>query len=440
MIHSIRTYIKSNSLPQAPARLLVAVSGGADSVALLHILVELGYACIVAHCNFKLRGKESESDITFVDELAKKLKLPFISANFDTTSYAKANKLSIEMAARELRYNWFEEMRKKYQAKAIAVAHHADDKVETFLMNISRGTGIHGLTGIKARNGFIIRPLLGVSRMQIEAYLSTNKINFVVDSTNLEQEYTRNKFRHTVIPQLEEINPSFKNTINETINRLAEVEIIYNQHIEKIKASLIKETNDGFSIDINLLKKQSTVSSILHEILSPVGFSSSNIQSLIINLDGISGKQFFSTTHRIIKDRKHIFVSPIAEKEEGVYYIEKNQDKVISPIQMELEYLNINNTSIKKDKSYAFLDLNSLKFPLILRKWQDGDYFIPFGMKGKKKLSDYFIDKKFTITQKENMWVLISGKDLVWLVGERIDQRFGIGTISTKILKIRLLN
>ena len=440
MINSIREYIKSNALPQAPTRLLVAVSGGADSVALLHILVDMGYDCIVAHCNFHLREIESDRDAKFVHKLASKLNIPFVSTDFDTTAYAQTNKLSIEMAARDLRYNWFEQMRIKYQAEAIAVAHHADDVVETFLMNITRGTGIHGLTGIKARNGFIIRPLLTVSRLEIEEYLAAKEVEFVVDSTNLEQIYTRNKFRHSVIPLLEEFNPSFRETIKETVERLSEVETLYNEQISQIKSSLITESEEGFSIDIDLLLKQNCISTILYEILSPIGFSTSTIQSLIKSLDGESGKQFFSSSHRTIKDRKSIIISPIRENQDEIFLIEKDISKINFPIKLEIEYLKNENISIKKEKQYAYVDAKLLIFPLILRRWHEGDYFIPFGMKGKKKLSDFFIDNKFTLDQKEQIWVLVSGKEIVWLVGERLDNRFCINFNSKDILKFELIN
>lgn len=439
MINTIRDYIKSNALPSPPCKLIVTVSGGADSVALLHILIELGYECIVAHCNFHLRGEESDRDAQFVSALAEKLHIEYLSKDFDTREYAQTNKLSIEMAARELRYAWFEELRKEHQAEAIAVAHHANDVMETFLMNITRGTGIHGLTGIKPRNGYVIRPLLAISRLDIETYLSEKSISFVVDSTNLEQYYTRNKFRHSILPLLEEVNPSVKDTIIDTIKRLEEVETLYNQQVEQIKSTIITASDDGFLIDINLLQKQAGISSILYEILSPLGFSASTIQSVITSLTSESGKQFFSTNYRVIKDRNHLIVSPISEKEDKEYSIERNQDEIRVPIHLKFEYLKKDKITIEKDRNYAFLDVNKLKFPLILRKWQKGDYFFPFGMKGKKKLSDYFIDNKFSLNQKEKTWVLISGNDLVWVVGERIDQRFSVSSISKEILKIKLI-
>lgn len=438
MTHSVQQFIKTNNLPQTPSKLIVAVSGGADSVALLHLLINLGYECVVAHCNFHLRGKESDNDAKFVFELASKLQLPFFIKDFDTKAYAQTHKLSIEMSARELRYNWFEQLRIEQKAAAIAVAHHADDVVETFLMNITRGTGIHGLTGIKPRNGNIIRPLLHITRSEIEDYLKTLQQAFVNDYTNEEQIFTRNKIRHSLIPLFEAINPSFKNTIQATIKRLSEVETLYNKQIENLLPTLIQPYNEGFSIDSELLQKQPAINSFLHEILSPLGFSQANVQSLIKSLNGKSGKQFYSSTHRIIKDRQLIIVEPIQEKEDTIYYIEKNQRELTTPIHLSFNYSTTNKLVINKEKCVAYIDANKLEFPLLLRKWQKGDFFIPFGMKGKKKLSDFFIDKKYNLTKKENTWLLFSEKNLVWIVGEEIDNRYRITAISREILKIEL--
>ncbi len=440
MLQAINKYIQTNNLPNAPARLIIAVSGGADSVALLHLLIELGYECIVAHCNFNLRDKESDRDKKFVTELAKELSIPVFTKDFETKSYAIKNKVSIEMAARELRYAWFEEIRTKHNAVAIAVAHHSDDMVETFLMNITRGTGIHGLSGIKAKNGNIIRPLLAQSRSEIESYLADNNIKYVTDSSNKEEVYLRNKFRNSIIPSLEEINPSLKETIIETIQRLKDVEEIYNNKTKEIIQSILTKNTDGFSIEISKLKQHTSISSILFETLAPLGFSSSTIQSLIKSLDGQPGKQFFSHSHRIIKDRKHLFVSSIKDDNNVEYSIEENQTTIESPIKLEIKKLKDSVFSINKDLNYAYLDTQLIKFPLTLRKWKNGDSFSPLGMKGKKKLSDYFIDQKFSLKQKEETWVLLSGNKIIWIIGERIDNQYRIQANSREILRIKLLS
>ncbi len=434
MQNAVFGYIKQNSLPLPPARLVVGVSGGADSVALLHLLVALGYDCAVAHCNFHLRGAESDRDEAFTAQLAESLQLPFHKTDFDTKTIAAERGISIEMAARDLRYEWFEQLRGKLSAQAIAVAHHTDDMIETLLMNLTRGTGLHGLTGIKPRNGNVIRPLLCVSRQEIEDYLKGKNIAFVTDSSNLEQSCTRNKFRHAVVPLLETINPAAKTAILNCINHLQETETLFNTQIEELKNRLLCDN----AIDIPLLLKEKARNTVLYEILKPYHFNHQTVDDIIQSLTGESGRQFFSPTHRLLKDRDKLIIEKITEKKDVSIEINQQTASIETPLKMTFRTLPAREMQIEKDKKKAYFDADRLQFPLTLRHPQAGDSFVPFGMKGRKKLSDYFIDLKYSIIEKENALVLLSGKDIIWLVGERTDERFRITDATRQVLCVEI--
>ncbi len=434
----ILKYIIENELPLPPNKLVVGVSGGADSVALLHILNELGYDCIAAHCNFHLREKESDRDSLFVKNLCLRLKIPFYQVDFDTKKYALHHKISIEMAARELRYDWFEKIRKQTNATAIAVAHHADDMIETLLMNLVRGTGIKGLSGIKAKQGSIIRPLLRVWRNEIEQYIKQNNLNFVTDSTNTDQTYIRNKFRHTVIPLLEKINPAVKKTLLKEIDLLHETELLYKERITEIEQKLTKQIGEEIYLDIDLLTQEKAPKSILFEILSKYNFSVDCIFIIYDCLKSDSGKQFFSSTHRIIKDRNFLLIVPIRQENMEEILIDKEEIKIKYPINMTLKIISRAELNLDKNNKKAYFDADLIRFPLKIRKWKTGDVFVPFGMNGLKKLSDYFIDKKFSLYQKEKAFLLVSGNDIIWIIGERTDDRYKITDNTKKILEVIL--
>ncbi|MDR3706563.1 MAG: tRNA lysidine(34) synthetase TilS [Paludibacteraceae bacterium] len=436
---TISDFIKQQHLFPSSARVLVAVSGGADSVALLYVLVALGYDCVVAHCNFHLRGEESERDELFVTELTKKLSLPYYKTDFDTTQYASTKGISIEMAARELRYEWFESLRRELLLDVVAVAHHADDVVETFFMNIVRGTGIHGLTGIKPTQGTVVRPMLGVCRDDVLTYLTENNLTHITDSSNMDEVYARNKFRHTLIPLMQELNPSLRQTIQHEIERFNEVEILYQERLEELNLLLVEKSADGFSININLLQQQKAITSILYQLLSPVGFSSQQIPIVIDLLSESSGKQIFSATHRILKNRDKLIVSPNVEREQSEFKIDLNQSFIEEPIGMIFQVLPKEDLTINKDKNHAYFDADLLQFPLTLRHWRDGDSFFPFGMNGNKKISDYFIDHKYSLLQKEQAYLLLSGDKISWIVGERTDNRFRVNTHTKRVFCVEII-
>jgi len=416
----VAQFIKTEQLFQKDDKLLVALSGGADSVALLRVLLQLGYEVEAAHCNFHLRGEESDRDELFVTKLCKQLDTPLHIVHFDTHAEAERLRISIEMAARQLRYLWFEQLREQCHAKCICVAHHQDDSVETVLLNLIRGTGIYGLCGIKVVNDTIVRPLLCVNREEIADYLKHLGQDYVIDSTNLEDEYTRNKIRLDLLPLMRQINPSVDESIISTAAHLKDAAQIYHEAMENGKLRVMKDQG----IDIEALKRETAPGSLLYEILSPLGFNSHQVSDIMQSLDAQSGKIFISGTHQVIKDRALLIISA------------KVQDK-----EPNLAYETFERTTdfkINKDKSIACLDAEKIKEPLSLRKYQAGDWFIPYGMKGKKNISDYLTDKKFSLLQKQEQWVLCSGKDIVWLVGERIDNRYCIVEKTKRIMRITM--
>lgn len=436
MKNIIHTYIEKHQLLDDNRPVLVGFSGGADSVALLSLLVQLDYPCIALHCNFHLRGDESLRDERFAEQTAHKLDVPFYKTDFDTTAYAAIHHFSIEMAARELRYNWFEEMRSRLGAQAIAVAHHRDDSVETVLMNLIRGTGVRGLGGIRPKNGYVVRPLLAVSRSEILAWLEKQQLPYVTDSTNLSDVYTRNFIRLRVLPLLEELNPSVKTAISRTADHLAETEAIYLYMVEKARRELM--AGDDLRIPIDCLMEYPSPATILYELLKPYGFSRQVADDAFRSLTGESGKQFYSTDYRLLKDRTYLQLLPILREEIQEYIITDNfisDNNWQGPIELSFRKTVITiDFNIRKDKHIAYFDYDKLSFPLTLRRWKEGDWFVPFGMKGRKKLSDYFSDHKLSRIDKEQVWILCSGKNVLWIVGERSDNRFCIDKTTKSVL------
>ena len=402
-------------------KVIIALSGGADSVALLCLLQTLGYNCEAAHCNFHLRGKESDRDEAFVCQLCAKRQVPLHIVHFNTVRTAEERHISIEMAARELRYEWFEEIRRKSGANVIAVAHHRDDSVETLLLNLIRGTGINGLRGIRPKNEHIVRPLLCLDRKEIINYLNRTGQDYVTDSTNLQDEYTRNKIRLNLLPMMQEINPSVKESIFNTAEHLSEVSIIYKKSIEE--ATKRVQTAEGICIDA--LMQETAPETLLFEILYPLGFNAAQIRDIYRALEGQPGKTFSSEHWRVVKDRKYLLIEAYQQVEQPLLAMDINS---LTP-----------DFIIPRDKEVACVDADKLLHPLSLRLWQQGDVFTPFGMKGRKKVSDYMTDRKFSLLRKEQQWVLCCGKDIIWLVGERTDNRFRIDSSTQRVLIIHII-
>lgn len=420
----VEKFIDQKSLFERRDKVLVALSGGADSVALLRVLHALGYQCECAHCNFHLRGEESNRDEAFVQQLCQKFDIPLHVTHSDTTDYAHTKRISIEMAARELRYQWFETLRQSIGASVIAVAHHRDDSVETFLLNLIRGTGINGLKGIAPKNGNVVRPLLQESRENILDYLQHLNQDYVTDSTNLQDEYMRNKIRLNLLPLMKELNPSVSESIAATTERLADAALIYNKEREMAIQRVMKGEK---VISISALLDETAPSSLLFELLHPYGFNSSQIKDIYQSLFGQSGRRFHSSQWEVLRDRDSLILHSFSGEE---------TDHV--PPTLTYETIDITpEFIILRDKHIACLDADKVTLPLTVRKWQVGDKFTPLGMKGKKNVSDYLTDRKFTLFQKEHQYVACQGDKIVWLIGERIDNAYRIDTDSKRAVIVR---
>ena len=438
-LKKVRQFIDSNQLLINNDRILVGVSGGADSVVLLHILLKLGFECVVAHCNFHLRGEESMRDELFVEKLAEKYKLIYKKTDFDTVRFAKSNKISIEMAAREMRYAWFKKLAPENKCQAIATAHHTDDSIETLLLNMIRGTGLKGLTGIEPRNGDIVRPVLCCTRSEIEQYAQKNKLEYITDSTNLANEYSRNKIRNLILPMMADINPSVKQSLAENISRFRGSWKIYSEKIAEIEAHITFNKENQTFVDIDKLKSQSDPKTVLFEILQKYQFNSDVISNIFEGLDKSSGKRYYSDTHRLLKDREHLIVDEIEPNNTLEFSIDESTKLISIPINLSLNKKAKNEDFIFSKKSDKIhIDADKIKFPLTLRKWKKGDSFHPFGMKESKKLSDFFINEKINRNQKENIWLLVSDNKIVWIIGLRMDERFRITEKTKNILEISL--
>jgi len=440
----VKKYIESLKLLPEGARVVVALSGGADSVALMDILHRLDYYCIGAHVNFHLRGEESDRDAAFSHQLCRDLGVPFYKTDLYAAEYAEQEGLSIEMAARDMRYKWFEQLRKDQGAAAVAVAHHRDDSVETVLLNLIRGTGIRGLTGIKPRNGYVVRPLLCCDREAVLEYIEQRGLSFVTDRSNLLNEYRRNKIRLDVLPLLESIQPSVRESIARTMDHLGETEILYEQAIDEAKARLCPGLKGGslelpLRISLSALDREKAPQSVLYELLSEYGFGRVDVQSIWKNRWGTSGRVYFSHTHRLVFDRDCILVTEIPDQEVTEYTLNETQTSISEPFNLKCGFVNPGkDCKISTSKSKAFLDADKLLFPLTIRHPKKGDNFIPFGMHGRKLISDYCIDRKFNAIEKEELWLLCSGKDVVWVVGERIDNRFRVDDMTKKVYQLSI--
>lgn len=430
----IQDYINRHQLLPCDAPVIVGLSGGADSVALLDILSTLGYSCIAAHCNFHLRGNESLRDETFAAKYASEKNIPYVKTDFETRKYAAEKHISVEMAAREQRYSWFEKIRTRYNARAIAVAHHQDDSVETVLLNLIRGTGIRGLTGIDPKNGYIVRPLLAVSREEILAYAEERQLGYVTDSTNLSDIYMRNFIRLKLLPLMEKINPSVKASISRSAEHLKDAEDIFLYTINNARNQILKQDK----ISIPLLKSFPAPKTVLYEILKPYGFTARMTENIYLATEKTSGKTFYSSTHTLIKDREFLLLYPNKTEDNLVYSIDSESRDMEYPVRLTFRVEEITTGfRINKNRNTAYFDLEKLTFPLTLRRWNEGDWFIPFGMEGRKKLSDYFSDRKFSIADKKNCWLLCSDKEIIWIVGERTDNRFRIDNSTRKAYVIK---
>ncbi|MCD6333031.1 MAG: tRNA lysidine(34) synthetase TilS [Bacteroidales bacterium] len=436
----IRIFFQDHQISNKHTSLLVTVSGGIDSVVLLDLLVTEGFDLRVAHCNFSLRGSESDQDELFVKNLAFQYQVPFHSKRFNTSRYAKERGISIEMAARDLRYQWFEELRNEQNCDWTAVAHQAEDQVETLFINLTRGTGLKGLSGISEVSGHIIRPLIKTYRLEIEQYAAERNLSWREDRSNSEVRFHRNRIRNEILPLFEKINPSVKKTLLDNISHLEQARQFVETVICKIRNEITFESESTVSISIEAIKEYPPEAFILFELLQPYGFKSDQIEAIAHALNGISGKQFFSSTHRLVKDRDFLIVSPLQKELFQSFYLDKEEGAIHNPIDLQWHVITSDQAIISSDSNQAFLDAEKIRWPLCLRKWKPGDRFYPLGMKHKKKLSDFLIDEKIGITQKETVWILESNGEIIWVIGHRIDHRYRVTSQTQKVLVLIFVN
>lgn len=436
MLQKLENHIQQNLSFLKDKKLLLAVSGGIDSMVLVDLFHKLKYDVAVAHCNFQLREQESDDDEEFVKSQVEKLNIPLFIQKFDTKKFAEQKKLSIQVVARNLRYDWFYTLLVNQNFDFIITAHHLDDSIETFLINFTRGTGLEGLTGIPIQNDKVIRPLLAFSRDEIVAYAKQNDINWREDSSNSTDKYWRNKLRHDVIPVLKELNPSLLPSFQNTIDSLQQSHSLVKDASKNMYQKVVTEEEHHTEIDLTKLLKLPNYKAYLFQWLQAFGFT--DWKAVYDLIEANSGKQVFSETHILLKNRNTLLLSPKQTRENNeVFWVEKNQNEVKVPLK--LRFCNVSDISTQGTNT-IFVDEDKLSFPLTIRRWEEGDVFYPFGMKGKKKLSKYFKDEKLSLIEKSKVWLLCSDNQIIWVIGKRQDERFKITKQTTKILQINFTN
>ena len=412
-------FIEKNGLCTRSQRVFVAVSGGIDSMVLLHLFKTSGYNIIAAHVNFGLRGDESDKDETFVRDRCAGLGITCLTKAVQTKNYATGKGISVQMAARDLRYEWFHELMSTNTGSVVATAHHVNDSGETMLLNLVRGTGIDGLTGIPLNNNGIIRPLAFASRKEIDDFAAEHSITWREDESNLDDHYQRNFLRHRVMALLKQLNPSLDETLSKNFSRLGAEKELMERSIAALKENFLLDEDSNLHIPKKALEGFIHKSGVLLRMIEPFGFNFSTAESIVRAIDGQSGKMFFSRTHQLVVDREELIISDLVDEEVGI------------------EFSETSDTSFTIDPDKAYVDADKIVFPLKLRKWQDGDSFQPLGMVGKKKVSDFLIDEKISMIEKQSVLVVTSNDDIVWVVGKRIDDRFKITQQTTRVLIIK---
>lgn len=439
LLQSVRILAADHQIDLRRRRVLLALSGGVDSVVLAEVLHQLGVRFGIAHCNFQLRGAESDGDEALAQQIAAKYDVPYYSTRFDTIEYMAERKVSVQVAARELRYRWLHETREVHGFHYLATAHHLNDNIETVLYNFIKGTGIKGLRGMLPKNGRLIRPLLEVSRAEILAFQKEHGLVYREDASNASTKYTRNKIRHSLVPLIEEINPGLEQGFADRLRIFSDLEDLYEARFRKVARQFFLQRGSDIYIPILKLRQLKDRRSILFDYLKSFGFNAAQVDDMLGALDSDSGKQFLSEQARVVKDRRFLIVTELAKGNRGAIYIEHANDLVkLDGFSLQCAAVEAATAVIGKEKTHAFLDLDKVKFPLLLRPWRQGDYFYPFGMKlKKKKVSKYFKDQKLAIHQKESVWILESDQRIVWIVGERIDERFKVSDKTQNVLVIR---
>jgi tRNA(Ile)-lysidine synthase len=440
MQHEFEKYLTGTCHGTVNDKYLLAVSGGIDSVVMVHLFHLSGINFAFAHCNFHLRGEESDGDQQFVEDLAKRLNRPCYVRDFETKSFAVQQGVSIQMAARNLRYTWFGNLAEEHGYKYVAIAHNQNDIIETVLLNFARGTGIRGLTGIKPRLGKVIRPLLFASRHEIQQFAELNSLSWREDSSNAQIKYIRNRIRHEIIPEFEIINPSFVQNAVNTIGRLEQSEQLLDHLLAIIRKSVCTELPDRTLIHIDELQKFPAVESLLFELLRPFGCSQPNVKSLMESFNAISGKRFITHTHSITRDRSQLIITKNILPDNSEILIDSDITFISRPVRLTFTLLINNDFLIPAERRYAALDGDKISYPVTLRRWKPGDSFHPLGLKGSKKISDYLINNKIPLPDKQHIWILETGGKIAWVVNHRIDDRFKITPNTHNILLIEYNN
>ena len=448
LLDDFKAYVEKEKLFQPEDVLLLAVSGGIDSVVLCELCGLSGYSFVIAHCNFNLRGKESEEDEIFVRQLAVRYHAGILVKHFNTTEFAAQHKISIQVAARELRYAWFYDIVTGNDPSGstgtipryIVTAHHADDNIETVLMNFFKGTGITGMRGMLPKTGKLVRPLLFASKARLHSFAASRQLSYREDSSNLSDKYSRNYIRHQVLPLIEKIYSGAAENITANIERFRETAYLYHEAIDQYRKKLLEYKNNDVYIPALKLLKIVPLQSVLYEITKTYGFTPGQTNEIIKLLHSDSGKFVLSASHRILKNRNWLIISPITEDTQQIRVIEPGTDIICFEngcLSMRKKKLSPDFTKTSADAFVAMLDIKHIKFPLLLRKWQPGDYFYPLGMPKKKKLSRFFIDQKLSLADKERVWVLEMDKKIIWVISQRIDDRFKITDNTREMLEIR---
>lgn len=431
-------YSKKNMLFNHDSNILLAVSGGIDSMVMAFLFRKAGIKHSIAHCNFSLRGKESDDDEEFVKSYAGRYHLPFFAKRFETLGYAASKRISIQMAARELRYEWFEEMCSSNGFDAVAVAHNLNDNAETALLNLIRGTGLSGLTGMKQRHGNIIRPLLFATRDEIASFAAAKRIKYREDSSNAEIKYTRNRIRHKIIPEIQKVNPCFLESLEDTMSHLRSSSEIIEKYIDNLHEELFRPAGNSVEADVKGLRSLHPPAPHIYELFRRYGISSNQTDEVMTLLDASPGKQVYTATHRLLMDRGKLIITARDSEALAVYHLASVDEMRISGLFSNLLITAPTDEILPQSRLTACIDLSLVSFPLTVRPWEHGDRFMPLGMSHMKKISDFLIDLKVPVTSKEKVLLLLSGEDIIWVMGYRIDNRFRVTALTRQILIMTL--